>query len=285
MKFSKINVDKRGKSSKIIIEPSKGVISLNLSEVWKYRELLYFLIWRDVKVRYKQTLLGVGWVILQPFLTMVVFSILFGQLAKLPSDGIPYPIFTFAAIIPWQLFTYCITQTGNSLVSNQQLITKVYFPRLVIPLAAVLSGLLDFVISFFVLFVMMIYYGIPITLNIFTLPFFLILLLVAAFAIGLLLSALNVEYRDVRYIIPFLTQIWFFLTPVAYSSSLVPKQWNSLYWLNPMVGVIEGFRWAILGKGNWDGLFLFISSLVVIGLTVFGLYYFRKMEKTFADVV
>ena len=273
------------KSIKIIIKPSKGWVSLNFKELWEYRELLYFLIWRDIKVRYKQTVLGALWAILQPILTMVVFSFIFGQLANFPSDNIPYPIFIFAALLPWQLFVYAISQSGNSLIANQNLITKVYFPRLIIPISAALSGLVDFGISFLVLLLMMIFYHIPLTLKILVLPFFILLAIMTAFAVGLWLSALNVKYRDVRYVIPFLTQLWFFITPVAYANSLIPNQWRALYALNPMVGVVEGFRWSLLGKSTGLGLFFWISVLMVIILLITGLFYFKRLEKSFADII
>jgi lipopolysaccharide transport system permease protein len=268
-----------------IIQPSKGWVSLKLREVWEYRELLYFLIWRDVKVRYKQTALGAAWAILQPVMTMLVFSIFFGKLAKVPSDGIPYPVFSFCALLPWQLFAYALTQSSGSLVSNQGLITKVYFPRLIIPFSAVLAGLVDFGIAFVVLLGMMVYYGIVPTLAVLTLPLFMLLAIATALAVGLWFSALNVEYRDVRYTIPFLVQFWLFITPIAYSSSLVPEQWRLLYGLNPMAGVVEGFRWALLGKTGGVGPLVLISAVVVCLLLVGGLLYFRRMEKTFADII
>ncbi|MBI3583578.1 MAG: ABC transporter permease [Nitrospinae bacterium] len=268
-----------------LIRPSRGWVSLKLAELWKYRELLYFLTWRDIKVRYKQTVIGAAWAIIQPFFAMVVFSIFFGQLAKIPSDGIPYPIFTYCALLPWQLFAHALNESSNSLVANQGLITKVYFPRLVIPVAPVLAGLVDFCIAFLVLIGMMLYYGIMPTFAIFTIPLFLILAVATALSVGLWLSALNVEYRDVRYTIPFLTQFWLFATPVAYPSSLVPESWRALYGLNPMAGVVEGFRWALLGKADGPGALLTVSVFVVIILLIGGLYYFQRMERTFADVV
>jgi lipopolysaccharide transport system permease protein len=271
--------------SPLIIRPSDGWVSLRLKDLWEYRELLYFLMWRDIKVLYKQTVLGVAWAILQPFLTMVVFSIFFGRLAKVPSDGIPYPIFTYCALLPWQLFAKALTASGNSLVENQQLITKVYFPRLVIPTSAVLAGLVDFGISFVVLLGMMFYYGIVPTAAVLTLPLFLLFAIATALAVGLWLSALNVQYRDVRYTIPFLTQFWLFATPIAYPSTLVPETWRTLYGLNPMAGVVEGFRWALLGRAGGIGPLLMVSVLAVTVLLVGGLIYFRRMEKTFADVV
>ena len=268
-----------------LIHPSRGLVSLKLAELWEYRELLYFLTWRDIKVRYKQTAIGVAWAVIQPFFAMVIFSIFFGQLAKIPSDGIPYPIFAYCALLPWQLFSHALNESSNSLVANQGLITKVYFPRLIIPVAPVLAGLVDFGIAFLVLIGMMLYYGIMPTFAVFTIPLFLILAVATALSVGLWLSALNVEYRDVRYTIPFLTQFWLFATPVAYSSSLVPESWRALYGLNPMAGVVEGFRWALLGKAEGPGTLLVVSVMVVIILFIGGLYYFRRMEKTFADVV
>ncbi|MDZ4338951.1 MAG: ABC transporter permease [candidate division NC10 bacterium] len=269
----------------IVIRPSSGWVPLRLNELWEYRELLYFLVWRDVKVRYKQTVLGAAWAIIQPFFTMVVFSIFFGRLAGIPSDGLPYPLFAYCALLPWQLFSHAMTESGNSLVANQNLITKVYFPRLVIPISAVLAGLVDFGIAFLVLLGMMAYYGMVPTMAVVTLPLFILLAVSSALAIGLWLSALNVQYRDVRYTIPFLTQFWLFSTPIAYPSSLVPEGWRVLYGLNPMAGVVEGFRWALLGTAHAPGPMLAVSVAVVLALLVGGLYYFRHMERTFADVV
>lgn len=269
----------------IEIEPSRGLVPLRLRSLWEYRELIYFLVWRDIKVRYKQTSLGAAWAILQPFLTMVVFSVVFGKLAKIPSDGFPYPVFVYTALLPWQLFSHSLSECGNSLVLNRDLITKVYFPRLVIPLAAVLALLVDFVIAFIVLLGMMYYYGIFPTMAILTLPLFIMLAVATALAVGLWLSALNVRYRDVHYTIPFLTQFWLFATPIAYPTSLVPEPWRIWYGLNPMVGVVDGFRWALLGRaGNLDSST--VISVFVIGLLLFGgLIYFRYTEKTFADMV
>jgi len=258
---------------------------LNLRDIWAYRELLYFLIWRDVKVRYKQTALGAAWAILQPVMTMVVFSVFFGRLAKMPSDGIPYPVFAFTALLPWQLFAYALSESSNSLVGSQNLITKVYFPRLVVPIAAVLAGLVDFVVAFVVLLGLMWYYGIVPTAAIVLLPLFVLLAIVTALAAGLWLSSLNVKYRDVRYTIPFLTQFWTFATPVAYPSSLVPESWRALFGLNPMAGVVEGFRWALLGKAQGPGPLLAVSTVAVAILLITGLMYFRQMEATFADLV
>lgn len=267
------------------IEPAQGWTAIGLRELWEYRELLYFLTWRDVKVRYKQTVLGAAWAIIQPLFMMVVFSLFFGRLAKVPSDGIPYPVFTFCALLPWQLFAHALTESSNSLVGNQNLITKVYFPRLVIPIAAVLGGAVDFLIAFVILILLMLYYGIVPGWAVLTLPGFLLLALITALAVGLWLSALNAKYRDVRYTISFLVQFWLFATPVVYPSSLIPEKWRPLYGLNPMAGVVEGFRWALLGRSQPPGLMLWISISVVVLMLVGGLYYFRRMEQQFADVV
>lgn len=272
------------KHETLIIEPAKGWVPLRLDELWYYRELAFFLTWRDISVRYKQTLLGATWAIIQPFFTMVVFSIFFGQLAKMPSDGIPYPIFAFCALLPWQLFANALTQSSNSLVANKNLITKVYFPRLLVPASAVLSGLADFVIAFGVLIAMMIFYGVKPTWGVVALPLFLLLVIVTALGVGLWLSALNVKYRDVQYVIPFLTQFWMFCTPIAYPTSLVPEFWRPFYGLNPMVGVVEGFRWALLGSGEPPTIIMLVSAVVAFGILVSGAYYFRNMERVFADV-
>ena len=267
------------------IDPPKSWASIGLRELWDYRELLYFLTWRDIKVRYKQTALGAAWAVIQPFFMMVVFSLFFGKLAGVPSDGIPYPVFAFCGLLPWQLFAHALTESSNSLVGNQNLITKVYFPRLVVPIAAVLGGLVDFAIAFVILLIMMLYFGIVPGWAIVTLPLFIVLAITTALAVGLWLSALNVKYRDVRYTINFLVQFWLFATPVAYPSSLIPEQWRWAYGLNPMAGVVEGFRWALLGKTDPPGALLAVSVAVVILLLVGGLYYFRRMEQEFADVV
>src|SRR5438067_3945264 len=269
----------------LLIRPPKGWMSIGFRELWEYRELLYFLTWRDIKVSYKQTVLGAAWAIIQPFFMMVVFSLFFGYLAKVPSDGIPYPIFAYCALLPWQLFAHALTESSNSLVANERLITKVYFPRLVVPISAVLGGLIDFAIAFVILLLMMAYYGIVPGLAVLTLPLFILLAVMTALGVGLWLSALNVQYRDVRYTIGFLTQFWLFATPVAYPSSIVPEKWRALYGLNPMAGVVEGFRWALLGKANPPGALLAVSVVAVLLLLVGGLYYFRRMEQTFADIV
>jgi lipopolysaccharide transport system permease protein len=269
----------------LTIKPSIGFLRLNLGEVWRYRELLYFLVWRDIKVRYKQTALGAAWAIIQPVMTMIVFSVFFGKLAKVPSDGIPYPVFAFAALLPWQLFAFSLTESSNSLVGSQNLITKVYFPRLVIPLSSVLAGIVDFAIAFVVLLGLMLYYGIRPTAAVVWLPLFVVFALATALSVGLWLSALNVKYRDVRYTIPFLTQFWMFATPVAYSSTLVPQKWRALFGLNPMAGVVEGFRWALLGKSGGPEGVLWVSVAAVLLLLTGGLFYFRRTESTFADIV
>jgi lipopolysaccharide transport system permease protein len=269
----------------LVLRPSKGLVRLNLGEVWAYRELLFFLIWRDVKVRYKQTALGAAWAVIQPVMTMVVFSVFFGRLAKVPSDGIPYPVFAFTALLPWQLFAFALGESSNSLVGSQNLITKVYFPRLVIPISSVLAGLVDFAIAFVVLLGLLWYYGITPTAAVVFLPLFIVFAITTALAVGLWLSSLNVKYRDVRYTIPFLTQLWMFATPVAYPSSLVPGKWHTLYGLNPMAGVVEAFRWALLGRTEGPGPLLAVSVIAVLALLIGGLMYFRKMETTFADLV
>ncbi len=268
-----------------IVRPSRGWASLSLEELWEYRELLYFLTWRDIKVRYKQTVLGAAWAIIQPFFTMVVFSIFFRALAGIPSEGVPYPIFAYSALVPWMFFANALAQSSNSLVEYGGIITKVYFPRLIIPMAATLGGLVDFAIAFIVLVGMMLFYGIVPTVAIWTVPLFVLLATATALGVGLWLSALNVQYRDVRYAIPFLIQFWLFATPIAYPSSLVPEPWRMIYGLNPMVGVVEGFRWALLGTGQAPGLLIAVSVLMVAALLTSGLYYFRRMEDTFADVV
>ena len=269
----------------IRIEPSKGWVALQLKELWAYRELLYFLVWRDVKVRYKQTALGAAWAIIQPVFTMVVFSLFFGRLAKIPSDGIPYPIFDYAALVPWTFFSNGLSQASNSLVGSANLLKKVYFPRLSVPIASVLSGLIDFLIAFIVLLGMMLYYGIHPTLNVIWLPFLLLLTIITSLGVSLWLSAMNVHFRDVRHTLPFLAQLWLFATPIAYPSSLLSEEWRTLYSINPMVGVVEGFRWALLGVETVPGPMLIVSSLASLALLVGGVFYFRRLEKTFADVV
>jgi lipopolysaccharide transport system permease protein len=269
----------------IRIEPSRGWASLKLRELWEYHELLYFLVWRDIKIRYKQTVLGAAWAVIQPFFTMVVFSLFFGHLAKMPSDGVPYPIFNYTALVPWMFFANGLTYASNRLVSNVNLIKKVYFPRLLIPLAAVLSGVVDFVLAFVVLLGMIFYFGIVPTSQVLWLPLFLLLAFVTSLGVSLWLSAMNAQFRDIQYILPFLIQFWFFATPIAYSSSLVPEPWRPLYGLNPMVGVIEGFRWALLGTATAPGAMVAASALTALLLLITGAFYYRRLEKTFADVL
>ena len=275
----------------IRIAPSRGWASLGLASVWEYRELLYFLVWRDVKIRYKQTVLGAAWAILQPLLTMVVFTVFFGNLAQVGSDGLPYPIFSFAGLLPWSFFAQALSQSSGSVVGSSSLITKVYFPRLVIPISSVLAGLVDFAIAFVVLIGLMAYYGIWAVGTVVFVPFLLLLAVAAALGVGMWLSALNVEYRDVRYVVPFFVQLWLFVTPVIYPASKVAEKLHQMglpawiYGLNPMAGVVEGFRWALLGTGTRPGLLLLASAGVTLLLLVSGAFYFRRMERTFADVV
>lgn len=269
----------------IQIRPTKGWASLQLRALWEYRELLYFLAWRDIKVRYKQTVLGAGWAIIQPVTTMLIFTIIFGRLAKIPSDNIPYPIFCFCALLPWNYFASAFSRSSGSLVNNAHLISKVYFPRLVIPISSLLSGLLDFAIAFLFLIGMMFYYHIVPTITILWLPLFMLMAIAAALGVGLWLGALDVLYRDIGYLVPFLSQIWMYATPVVYPSSLIPEKWRLLYGLNPMAGVVEGFRWALIGRGTKPGPTLFVSAFVTIILLVSGAFYFRRMEKTFADII
>jgi lipopolysaccharide transport system permease protein len=270
----------------VLIEPSRGWVSLRLGELWEYRELLYFLAWRDIKIRYKQTALGAAWAVLQPLLTMLIFSVFLGKLARVPSDNMPYPLFTFAALVPWTFFANGLTQSSNSLVGSANLIKKVYFPRLVVPISVVVGGLPDFALSFLVLLAMMAYYGIyPQWAILLWLPLLLLLALVTALGCGLWLSALNVKYRDVRYIVTFLTQLWMFATPVLYPASLLAGRWRLVYSLNPMVGVVEGFRWALLRTETAPRLSIMISATMALLILVTGTFYFRRMEKTFADIV
>jgi lipopolysaccharide transport system permease protein len=268
----------------IKIRAPKKWVPINLSEIWQYRELLYFFVWRDVKIRYKQTALGFLWAIIQPLFMMVIFTIFFGGLAQIPSEGIPYPLFSFAALIPWTLFSEGLTRSTTSMVSNANIMTKVYFPRLLMPISGILSPLVDFAIAFVILILIMAYFGFVPTFAIVLLPVFILLALMTSLAVGLWLSALNVKYRDFQYTIPFLIQFWLFASPVVYPSSLLPAQFQFLYALNPMAGVIEGFRWALLGTTPPRGMIL-ISTGVVILLLIGGLFYFKRMEQYFADVV
>lgn len=271
--------------SLLVIEAGSSRLGEQLRDLWHYRELLYFLAWRDFKVRYKQTVLGAAWAVIQPLFTMIVFSIFFGYLGNIPSDGIPYPIFAYCALLPWSLFAYTLNEASNSLVNSQDLITKVYFPRLIVPIAPLFVGLVDFGIAFLVLIGMMGFYEITPGVAILATPLFVILAVLTALAVGIWLSALNVRFRDVRYTIPFLTQLWLLATPVAYPSSLLPEPWRSLYGLNPMAGVVEGFRWALLGQTGVSGSLIVVSSAAAVGLLIKGLWYFNRMEQTFADIV
>jgi lipopolysaccharide transport system permease protein len=291
--MSQTTITHRSSEEVLVLRPSHGWSALNLIDLWRYRELIYFLIWRDVKVRYKQTALGASWAIIQPFVTMVVFTILFGNLAKMPSDGIPYPLFSYTGLLPWGLFTKALSDAGRSMITNRSMITKVYFPRLSIPIASVLSGLVDFALAFVVLIGMILFYNynpnleyqVVLTPAILTLPLFLVLALITSLGVGLWLSALNVQYRDINYIIPFLTQFWLFITPIAYPASMIPEQWQLLYALNPIAGVVEGFRWALLGADTAPGPMIAVSAIIAVILMISGLYYFRRMERTFADEI
>ena len=269
----------------IRIAPPHGWFDLNLGGLWQYRELLYFFVWRDIKIRYKQTVVGAAWAVFQPLMTMAVFSLFFGKLAKIPSNGLPYPVFYFSALLPWTYFSGALQNATSVVVEQQRVITKVYFPRLVLPLSAVVAGLVDFSIGFVVFLVMMAYYRIVPSLPIFFFPLFLLMAVLTALGVGLFLSALNAIYRDVRYVLPFLVQFWMFASPVAYPSSLVPQRWRWLYELNPMAGVIDGFRWSLTGKGQPPGILLAVSAAMVVLLVAAGTVYFQKMEGTIADVV
>lgn len=267
------------------IEPTKGWASINLKELWLYRELIYYFVWRDLKVRYKQTVMGALWAILQPFIAMVIFSLFFGRLAKLPSEGIPYPIFSYSALVPWTFFANGVTQASNILVLNQNMVKKIYFPRLTMPIASVISGVVDFFLAFVVLLGMMVVYRIYPTANIICLPLLLLLALVTCLGVSFWSSAMNAQFRDIRYAIPFIVQVWFFLTPIVYSSSMLPEPWRTLYGINPMAGVVEGFRWALLGTDTQPGSIVFLSAVVAVILFISGAYYFRRMERTYADIV
>jgi lipopolysaccharide transport system permease protein len=268
----------------INIRPMTGWVPIDLKEIWEYRELLQAFVVRDIKVRYKQTALGAAWAVIQPLLMMVVFTLFFGKLAKIPSEGIPYPIFSYAALLPWTLFAEGLTRSTSSMISNSSIMTKVYFPRLILPISGVLSPLVDFAIAFVILLGMMLYFGFYPTVNIIWLPAFIILALATSLGVGLWLSALNVQYRDFQYTVPFLIQLWLFASPVVYPSTLLPEPYRMIYGLNPMAGVIEGFRWALLGTSPPSSLIV-VSVVVVIAILISGAFYFRRMEKTFADVV
>jgi len=268
-----------------VISPSKKWISLNLKEVWEYRELLGILAWRDVSVRYKQSVAGIGWAIIQPLMTMVIFTIIFGKFAKLPSDGLPYPIFSYCALLPWNYFARSLGDSSDSLVGSSHLITKVYFPRLILPISKVFAGLIDFAIAFAILLGMMVWYRIAPTKGLLALPLFIGIAMLTALGVGTWFTALNVRYRDVKFVVPFLVQFWMYASPVAYSSSLIPAKWQWIYGLNPMVGVIEGFRWAMLGKAAPNITLLLLPVLIIFAILLSGLYYFKMMEKTFADII
>jgi len=272
-------------SARLRIAPPAGLVKIGFGEIWAYRELLYFFVWRDIKVRYKQTAIGAAWAVLQPFLTMVVFSLFFGKLAKIPAQGLPYPVFFYCALLPWTYFATALQNATNVVVEQQRIITKIYFPRLVLPISAVLSGLVDFGIAFLMLLVLMAYYHIAPTRAVLMLPLFLLLAILTALGVGLWLSALNAMYRDVRYVVPFLVQFWMFASPVAYPSSLVPERWRWIYGLNPMAGVIEGFRWSLAGRGSAPGPLLLASVCGVVAVLFGGLIYYQAMEGTIADVV
>lgn len=271
--------------SMLRIEPSRGWVPIRFDELWAYRELIYFLVWRDIKIRYKQTILGGAWAIIQPFFTMVVFSVFFGKLAQMPSDGVPYSIFAYAALVPWTFFANGLAGSSNSLVGSANLIKKVYFPRLAVPISSIIAGVVDFALSFVVLLVMMVYFGLAPTWKIVWLPFYLLLTVVTSLGVGVWLSALNVEYRDVHHAVPFVIQLWFFASPIAYPSSLLSEPWRTIYGLNPMAGVVEGFRWALLDTGSAPGAIVAVSSLAALAVLVSGVFYFRRVEKTFADLV
>lgn len=267
------------------IEPSHGWRDLGLGELWEYRELLYFFILRDIKVKYKQTVLGVVWAIIQPLFTMVVFSLIFGKLAKIPSDGVPYAIFSYTALVPWIFFANGLNQASASLVGGGTLIKRIYFPRLIVPMSAVLSGTVDFLLAFLILLVMMAYFGMTPTVAIVWLPLLLLLAFGTSLGVGLWMSAMNAQFRDVRYALGFIVQLWLYATPVAYPTSIIPEKWRMLYALNPMAGVVEGFRWALLGTDTAPGPMLLVSTLAAMALLTSGAFYFRRMEKTFADVI
>ena len=269
----------------VIIESTRGRVRPDLGAIWQYRDLLYLMVWREIKIRYKQTAIGAAWAVFQPLMTMVVFSIIFGRFAKLPSDGVPYPVFALAGLLPWTYFNQAITRGGIGLVTHANLLTKVYFPRLIIPLAAVLAPLVDFLIAFVILLVFMLSYGIAPTWGVAVLPLFVMVALLTALGTSLWLAPMNVRYRDVGQAIPLLMQLWLYGSPVAYSVSMIPERWRLLYSLNPMVGVIEGFRWALLGKQSPDFSVMTLSAVAVLLFVAGGIVYFRATERTFADVV
>lgn len=267
------------------IRPSKGWVALNLRDLWAYRELFYFLTWRDIKVRYKQTLLGASWAIIQPLFTMLLFTLFFGKLAKIPSDGVPYPIFAYAGLLPWTFFSNAVTNSGNSLVGSSNLITKVYFPRMIIPGAAAGAGLVDFAIAFVILILLMVYYGVTLTWGLIMVPLLLALTTILALGVGMWASALNVKYRDIRYALPFIIQLWLFASPVIYPSSVMPQKWRWVLWLNPLTGIIEGFRSALFGVNKFNWIALGLSTAITFGVLIYSAYTFRRMERVFADIV
>ena len=269
----------------VLIRPISGWVPIDLRELWEYRELLYFLTWRDIKVRYKQTALGMAWVVLQPLFLMLIFTLFFGRLVGIPSDGIPYPIFTYTALLPWQLFSRALNEGSVSLIANERIITKTYFPRIIVPISAVLSSLVDFVIGLVALVGFVLFYGMQPGIAILGLPVFVLLAVIAALGVSFWLAALNVVYRDVRYLLPFLTQVWMFATPIIYPASVIPEAWRFLYGMNPMAGVIEGFRSSLLGKASSFDAMLGVSAIISAGVFIGGLFYFRKAEQSFADVI
>lgn len=279
-------IEQKTKNNVVIIKPSKGWVGLRLNDLWDYRELIYFLTWRDIKVRYKQSVLGILWAILKPFMSMVVFTIFFGNFAKIPSDGIPYPIFSYTATLPWELFAAALGVASRSMVSNSNMISKIYFPRMIIPLASVMSSVVDFLIGFTILIGMMFYFKITPTIATLWLPLLILLALITALGVGFWSSALMVRYRDVGYIMPFVSNLWMYLTPVVYPVSMIPEKWHVLYFLNPMAGVVEGFRYALLGTTqSFSSGMILISAAIAILLLISGMFYFRRMEKQFADMV
>jgi len=282
--LEQLKEDKPGPAQRVVIESDESGVTLDLPDIWRYRELLYFLTWRDIKIRYKQTLLGAAWAIIQPLFAMLLFTLIFGKLARMPSDGVPYPLFAYAGLLPWTFFANAFTNSGNSLVGSATLITKVYFPRLFIPAAAVAAGLLDFFIACLLLIPMLFYYHISLSWSLLMLPALILLSTLLALAVGMLMSALNVRYRDVRYALPFLIQLWLFASPVIYPSSIIPQRWKWLFGLNPMTGIIEGFRAALLGRA-FDWTQLGIALAITAAVLIVSIYVFRRVEATFADVI
>ena len=274
-----------GHKHKTVIRPQSSFFYLDFKEVWAYRELLYMLVWRDISVRYKQSVVGIGWAIIQPVMTMIIFTVIFGKFAKLPSEGVPYPVFTFCALLPWNYFSRSLSDSSDSLVGSSHLITKVYFPRLIIPLSKVFTSLIDFAIAFLILMGMMVWYGVSPNIGILWLPLFMVIAMLTALGVGLWLTSLNVKYRDVKFVVPFLAQFWMYASPVAYSATIVPEKWQVIYGLNPMAGVIEGFRWALLGKSAPDFQLIGVSVAIVFTLFSSGLFYFKRMEGSFADII